>query len=83
MTIRVDIGLPKSSLTWDYSLPDFIEEREKRSYQNQNRIFELKYINDFDLRYFFGDNYDGPKIYFLDSLWSATEPFYIKDKLVL
>lgn len=32
---------------------------------------------------FFGDSYDGPKIYFLDSQWGDTEHFYIKDKLVL
>jgi hypothetical protein len=87
MTLKVDMGLPKNPFIWDYSLPDFLNEHGKRkfqwNYQNPNRIFELKYINDFVLHYFFGNNYDGPRIYFLDSQWGDTERFYIKDKLVL
>lgn len=55
MTLRVSVGIPKNPFVWDYSLLEFLDEYGKCqwSYQNRNRIFALKYVNDFDLHHFF------------------------------
>lgn len=91
VTLGVRIELSDSPYLFEerYPLPRFIEEyRKKKKWDSQHgfpirRVVILKYINGSDLQEFFGENYDGPRIYFLDSHWDTTEHFYIKDILIL